>query len=792
MIEGIKEIGDIIISEAPEKFLESLSLNIRSERKGTKQHIVIIEFDTTKGTINFDVQEIKEETPKKYLWVDIAKRRKPQIYLTTAKNKKFTYLFTKTLREIIKYRMPSDKEVIDFQEITKKIFVDFFDNKTGYVNARKFTHNGRNLAEIIARWLTRDFERVEREIKLVKSKNEKKDILKKLFGKNSNCKSYLPDKAFKQLKENTEQLARKDFTANPLFILQQENLMDSISEKFNSDIVKMAKSKNLDESKLSFLEAICEENSLKYEDIELVSFSVSNSDYNGALIEYPGYRRLLEYEKIEQIFNVRHESEGYRKKIFEGVCSLCNKETRVSSNTTNLRLKFYMTDKVGFSSGLRGDFVGNYALCKSCYQKVMAGEVFIENNLQSRIEDIPFYIIPEFTFPVNLSANELKKWGQYVKLSFNSTVNLKGLTEFRDEIDDYPECDASKNNAILNLLFYQKGRDFRVLNLIKDVPPSRLDIIREKAGDVKSKGDRLLGEKWYWYLGLGRIYYLMPVRMQKGNPVEYKKILQSYDALLTGKPMSYKFFIDQFVELAQVYRFNKFSTYNIGRLLEKRYGKPLERITEQEKRSYGENELPYAILCANLLLLYLRELNLLEGGETMNIGELDLKPLMEEYIKEMGYSECQTVLFLLGYLIGEIGNAQWSKDNPTKPILNKITYQGMTTEKLRRLTNDVFEKLKQYKSGNKPLLAFNEPIFAEYKRLLDRNIKNWHLSDQENVFYTLSGYAYAAHERIRKGEKKPEPSSSYSFLEMAGKYEGKAKDVSENKYKYLGETHYGE
>lgn len=190
--------------------------------------------------------------------------------------------------------------------------------------------------------------------------------------------------------------------------------------------------------------------------------------------------------------------------------------------------------------------------------------------------------------------------------------------------------------------------------------------------------------------------------------------------------------------------------------------------------------------------MYLSKLNLLEKGKTMKVGELNLKLEMQEYIKQMGYSEEQVAVFLLGYLIGEIGNAQWSKENPTKPILNKITYRGMTTEKLRRLTNEVFEKLKQYKSGNKSLLTFNEPIFAEYKRFLDRNIKNWHLSDQENVFYALSGYAYAAHKRIRKGEEKPEPSSSYSFLEMAGKYEGKAKDVSENKYKYLGETHYGE
>ncbi len=67
MIEGIREIGNIIISEAPEKFLENLANEVNSKKQGKKQHIVIVEFDTQRNTINFDYEEIKEETAKKYL-----------------------------------------------------------------------------------------------------------------------------------------------------------------------------------------------------------------------------------------------------------------------------------------------------------------------------------------------------------------------------------------------------------------------------------------------------------------------------------------------------------------------------------------------------------------------------------------------------------------------------------------------------------------------------------------------------------------------------------------------------
>ena len=73
-------------------------------------------------------------------------------------------------------------------------------------------------------------------------------------------------------------------------------------------------------------------------------------------------------------------------------------------------------------------------------------------------------------------------------------------------------------------------------------------------------------------------------------------------------------------------------------------------------------------------------------------------------------------------------------------------------EKLKLLTSEIFEKLNQYK-----VLSYNnEAIFAAYKRLLDKNINGWNLTDQENVFYILSGYAYNTYKRMRKGGKKNE------------------------------------
>jgi len=135
-----------------------------------------------------------------------------------------------------------------------------------------------------------------------------------------------------------------------------------------------------------------------------------------------------------------------------------------------------------------------------------------------------------------------------------------------------------------------------------------------------------------------------------------------------------------------------------------------------------------------------------------NIGEVVEGMLPKEILNYWSdvllyEDEQRRAVFLLGYLVGEIGNAQSGAGHKKKPILNKINFQGMGTDKLMRLANDLLEKLRQYDR-----LQYNEDTHSELKRLLDNNIGKWNLSDQENVFYTLSGYAvsnYLARKRSK-------------------------------------------
>lgn len=141
----------------------------------------------------------------------------------------------------------------------------------------------------------------------------------------------------------------------------------------------------------------------------------------------------------------------------------------------------------------------------------------------------------------------------------------------------------------------------------------------------------------------------------------------------------------------------------------------------------------------------------------MDTSDLTISKDFKKFIQELGYNEQQTSLMLLGKLIYEVGKAQARNKLTSKPILEKINYQGMSLNKVQKLSNEIFEKLKQYKLiTNESSRYYIQNIFSDHKVLFDKNINNWKLTNQENVFYLLSGYAIGSRPIDKKESKEEE------------------------------------
>lgn len=448
--------------------------------------------------------------------------------------------------------------------------------------------------------------------------------------------------------------------------------------------------------------------SIKRDEIALWSLEI-----NGKLVvDYSSYRAAVEREKIEVIY----------ESAKDGTCSACGDKKKVTDNTTKLTFKYYNTDKIGFSSGVSGRFDNNFVLCKDCYMALLEGEAYIKNHFNTMLGGLNLYLIPGFLFDVSFSAGQLLMWTRFINDSFNSAKNASLIEEFEGHLkDDYLEYEDEKNNYILNLMFYQRNQaELKVLKLIKDVPPSRFTQLNHASEGTGELGDDLFGQSNMWKIDLAKIYYLIPINVGR-NSVEYRKLLDLYDDIFSGKRVPYEFLINSFAELARIYRLESFINTNV----------------RTPVNNNNDMAMVYAMAQANLLMEYLRQLNILERGVPMDGEKLFLRDDMKRYIEEMGYDEPKAALFLLGYLVGQVADAQRSGGMDNKPVLDKLNYQGMTKLRILRLSDEIFEKLKQYKR-----LPYNESIFAQHRMLMEKYIANWPLSDQENVFYILSGYAY--------------------------------------------------
>jgi len=477
-----------------------------------------------------------------------------------------------------------------------------------------------------------------------------------------------------------------------------------------------------------------------FELLKSIFLDVKKKDFVLYSIEIDG-KKPNEIEEYIYYLENKILNEPFQEESLKGLCHVCGKETELTADTSNLVDKFYIQKLLIFASNFdKKNFSKNFSLCKDCYKQLIAGSSVLKNKLNFYFAGSNIYLIPSFVFPL-----VEKSWSydfiELEKLEFNSILNIEDFLELNKRIqssmEDYIKYQDNKNYINFNLLFYEKEQaSFKIQRLIKDIPARRRDEIYNAINIVKKLAEEILGDETkQWVLTLNKIYYYFPVRLNKRRrSVDYKKVLDFYDALFLGKKINLEFLIKNFVEMIKIYRFEKFF--------------PLTQIKRSNNIDIG---MIYSILQTNLLIKMLEILNILNGGENMieNLESLGLNEEIKNYIKEMNYSEDKLALFLLGYLIGEIGNAQRTSLSEKKPILEKINYHGMNIKKILILINEVFEKLNQYK-----IRQYNETNFAIMKMLFDKNINKWKLSDIDNVYYILSGYAFNTYKIITSKKQK--------------------------------------
>lgn len=753
MIEAIKRIGEYIIEKegitdlTEDSFLKGIcrslpetKTNNKNRNKPFNQYVVFLNFNTQTKKIELDFETINAEgkdSGREYLWVGNNSGRKEQIFFTTDNP---VYLFTKTLSNIKKRLNGNLKS--DLQQIIEEFFIDMDDNYI--INPSKFDFFEKKVESIKDKTFS-----IKNDVTTL---NSKKDISNTIIELKKICKE-LDIKCNFSSSDNIN-----DIKAG--IKIKCDELLESDIEgrliiRYQNDILKRMKPQgNKRESLLS--DDFLGSKSLSKDNVSIYTVKLNGKH----LVNRQEYTDRIYNEKISCLFD--KDNKNYKTNLeSDGICSICGELKATTSNTTNIDFKFYNNDKLGFSSNLDGKFTKNYNICKNCYQYLMIAENFIGGlvspNLRTRIGGLNAYIIPHFVYKVD--ELDINKFSEDIQSSTNSIISLKSLEDFHKKLEDFREYEAEKNNFIINYLFYQKSKsEFKILKLIKDVTPSRLDCIRKQEQEISNLVDDKYGRDKNLKIDLEQIWGCIPIKNDNSSTSRYLSVI---DSIFSGNKIDYNFLINQFTETIRIIKFERYG-YNIW-----------------NKDGRYQPDFTNKILQLNFLLLFFKKLDILGGvnmNKANNMVSVEVEELLPKEILdywngiEIYNDEHKKALFSLGYLIGVVGYKQSNAGHKKKPILNKINFQGMGPEKLIRLSNDVLEKLRQYDK-----LQYNESIYSAIKLLMDRNISQWKLSNQENVFYVLSGYAFSNYMMRKRSKDK-----YFEELNEKTEYIRKAKDEGKN------------
>ena len=122
MIEGITQIGQLLLGGDENRFLDLLIQNLPTERKNKRQHVVALDFRCGEQKLDFELlEEVDNESPYTYTWVGNASANDAQQRLSSSQ---IVYLISQSLPSLAD-ALPKDSLLRE--QLGKILSMFFFD-----------------------------------------------------------------------------------------------------------------------------------------------------------------------------------------------------------------------------------------------------------------------------------------------------------------------------------------------------------------------------------------------------------------------------------------------------------------------------------------------------------------------------------------------------------------------------------------------------------------------------------------------------------------------------------------
>ena len=469
----------------------------------------------------------------------------------------------------------------------------------------------------------------------------------------------------------------------------------------------------------------------KNEKIGLVFTSVKSAKHN--LFEPTPVNKLEGFDEyIEQKFFSGKSDNGKEQKTGLDYVSgnmTTNGKAADFERGYNLNALFVQTTKNYASHFNDQGFAANYQIDEDSRTYLERASHHIVNNVKINIAGIPHTIIPEFFKETTINVQDVLPT---IQKQSELLFKLKDLEEVVDNIEaDLEDVDETPFFWLNFLAYESDGNFFKVINQIKDVSKFHLlDTVRAFA-KVHQMLKPWLGSKMF---NLQQAYGIIPVRQdhEKKNDA-----LILFSDILEQRPIQIEKLFDHFSDLIQCHWYERYKSYpNI--------------YSQYPDFDFAVKDATFKY---SALFTSLQKLGLLTKNENFmdkksNVQTTAISNNPEDFFEKMAYKDSQKALFYLGRALNTIAFAQQQQKHASKPILNKLNYNGMDKDDILRLGHELWEKANQYSQisyNGKPHYFLNRTEwnlkhfhnFFDYEHWEDQDIK-----EEEALFYILTGYSF--------------------------------------------------
>lgn len=356
----------------------------------------------------------------------------------------------------------------------------------------------------------------------------------------------------------------------------------------------------------------------------------------------------------------------------------------------------------------------NFQIGKESLSRLNYSSNYVLNNLQTRIAGLQHLVIPNYLAKdlESLDIEEMKLF-----LDKSSDLLFKSEKLEKDVLRKLPDCSVFWINYIA---FETNGNYFKILNTIKDVNSLHLTNVLEafdEAGWILRNFINLNSS-----FNLQSIYWIIPVR--EGSKEKKNAVLAIFKEILEQRKINEGDIFDHFIKMLLCHRYERYRQYQFK--------------TTPNNFDFAIRDTVFKYTA---FIYTLKKLNLLNMEDNNLKTETEEKAIytnaekIDDFFSKMEYTPEQRAVFYLGRVLSSVAYAQYQKGHKSKPILNKINFNGMDASALERLDLDLSEKSRQYN-----IHEFTEPNLAKFRSAFKE--EKWTLSPQKNVFYLMVGYTF--------------------------------------------------